>query len=362
MQFSVSKSALVQALALASRCIEKRSTIPILTNLKLSAAEEFLTITGTDLDTAVCVRIAADVKEPGVATIPGAKLYSYIRLLPEGAVKFKLDPANQWTTVTAGKSRTKIAGMNPENFPETPAVPDPILSIPAAAFMALVNRTKLAISAEQSRFTLNGALLDCADGQLRMVATDGHRVAYAQQPSGGEKVNCIVPMGAIKNLASLVEGVEQLSFSMDENHLFFRAGQAAMICRKMTGNFPDYNRVLPAELPKIVKINRADLSGALSRVMQFADTRYHAIRLKLQDGGIEIFSSSVESGESAEVVECEYSGAEVEVGFNATYLVEFLSVLDCEAVTLHLNDGKAAGELRAAGDDNYRYVVMPMRI
>jgi DNA polymerase-3 subunit beta len=364
MQFSVSKSALVQALALASRAIEKRTTIPILTNVKLEAKEDFLTITGTDLEAAISVRVAAEVKEPGATTIPGAKLYSYVRLLPEGAVKFKLDAANQWTTITSGKSRTKMAGVPVDSFPEAPAEPESLLTVPVGAFAALVNRTKLAISAEASRFTLNGALLECRDGRLHMVATDGHRLAFASQPSEGEKLSTIIPLNALKHIASLTEGVESLSIGQDDNHLFFRAGQALLISRKMSGNFPDYKRVLPGKLPRIVTLKRAELAGAVSRVMQFADERSHAIRLALKDGTLEVFSSSVETGESTETVECDYAGGgEVEVGFNATYLLEFLSVLDCESVTFHLNDGKAAGELRpAGGGDEYRYVVMPMRI
>ena len=361
MQFSVSKSALVQALALASRAIEKRTTIPILGNLKLEAGSAFLTVTGTDLETALSVRVPADVREEGATTIPGAKLYGYVKLLPEGAVKFKLD-TNQWTTVTSGKSRMKIGGTAADTFPERPPEPEVAFTVPASEFLALVNRTKLAISAEASRFTLNGALMECKGGRLVMVATDGHRLAYASRELEGVEFSVLIPRNAMGHIATLTEGVEQLAISQDENHLFFRAGQAVLISRKLAGNFPDYKRVLPADLPNVVTLKRAELSSAISRVAQFADERSHAIRLTLKAGGLEVFSSSVETGESSESVECEYSGDEVEVGYNASYLQEFLTVLSMESVTFHLKDAKSAGELRAQGSDDYRYIVMPMRI
>ena len=363
MQFSVSKSALVQGLALVSRVVEKRSTIPILTNVKLQADEGALTITATDLDVAMSVRVGADVKEPGATTIPGAKLFGYVRLLSEGDIKFKVDLETHWTTITVGRSRTRIAGIAADSFPEQPAAPATSLTVPAAALLALVNRTKIAISAEASRFTLNGALLSCSDGRLHLIATDGHRLAFTQKESDGEKVEFIVPLPAIKNLSALAEGADSIAIATDDNHLFFRSGEALLIARKISGNFPDYERVLPGALKNVITLNRTDLIGAISRVSQFADVRSRAIRLTLKDGALEIFSSAVESGESGETVECDYRGGdEVAAGFNAGYLLEFLTVLDCESVELRINDGKAAAELRPAGSDDYRYVVMPMRI
>ena len=160
----------------------------------------------------------------------------------------------------------------------------------------------------------------------------------------------------------LLDGVETVTVGHDENHIFFSAGESLLVSRKLSGNFPDYERVLPRPDAKIqVTVNRTELAGAVSRVAQFADSRSRAIRLTLGDG-LEVFSSAVESGEASEGVECGYQGEELQVGFNATYLSEFLSVLDCDSITLHFHGAKSAGEMRPAESDNFRYVVMPMRI
>ncbi|MGD0497560.1 MAG: DNA polymerase III subunit beta [Bryobacteraceae bacterium] len=362
MQFSVTKSALCQALALASRVVEKRTTIPILSNVKLQAEGDFLTITATDLEAALTVRIPAKVAAPGVTTIPAKKLESYCRLLPEGDVNFKVGDSF-WTSITSGRSRTRIAGMSAESFPEPPAVPEATITVPAAMFMTLVNRAKFAITTVESRFTLNGALFNHRDGRLHLVATDGHRLAFVfAELAGQENTRFLLPSSAIRNLSQLTTGAEAFAIGQDDNHLFFRSGEALLTTRKLTGNFPDYERVLPKDAKIVVSINRADLAAALSRVAQFADERSHSVKLALNAGGLEISASSVESGESVETVQCDYVGAVLEMGLNAAYLAEFLSVVDTEAISLHLNDGKSAAEFRPAASEQYRYVVMPMRI
>ena len=362
MQFSVSKSALCQALALVGRVVEKRSTIPILSNVKLHADADSLTLTATDLEIALSLSVEAKVTEPGTATLPAKKLSDYSRLLPEGDIKVKVD-ATWWATITAGRARTRIAGMAPESFPELPAAPESSLPVPVAPLLALIKRTQFAITTVESRFTLNGALLDFHDGRLHLIATDGHRLAFAwAELASGQETKFILPMSAIKNLPQVAIGAESLAMSQDDNHLFFRAGTALLAVRKVTGNFPDYLRVLPKESKIVVTLNRAELASAVARVAQFADERSRAVKVLLKDGALEVFATSTESGESTEGVECDYAGAALEMGFNAQYLLEFLSVIEGEKVTLHLNDAKSAGEFRPAGAENYRYVVMPMRV
>jgi DNA polymerase-3 subunit beta len=343
--------------------VEKRSTIPILSNVKLQAEGNSLTLTGTDLDVALSVRIEAKVAEQGVATLPSKKLSDYSRLLPEGEVKVKVDAQSWWASITAGRSRTRIAGMSPESFPELPAFPADSMSVPVAKFLSLVDRVKLAITTIESRFALNGALFDHHDGNLYLVATDGHRLAYAWSELPSEQATkFILPSVAIRNLSQLTNGAETFTIGQDDNHLFFRSGEALLTVRKVTGSFPDYQRVLPKESKIAVTINRTDLAGALSRVAQFADERSRSVKLSLKESALEVFAATVESGESSEAVQCDYAGELLEMGFNAQYISEFLNVVDAEQVTFHLNDAKSAGEFRAAGAADYRYVVMPMRI
>jgi DNA polymerase III subunit beta len=362
MQFAVSKSALTQALALVGQVVEKKSTIPILSNVKLQADADSLTITGTDLEVTLSVRVEAKVAESGVATLPAKKLSDYSRLLAEGDVKFKIGEGG-WATITAGRSKTRIAGMLPESFPEMPEAPDAVMSVPVASLLKLINRAKMAICNVESRFTLNGAQFEYREGRLYLIATDGHRLAFASADLAGEgTLKFLLPLSAIKNLPQVASGVESLSISQDDNHLFFRAGGALLVSRKMAGNFPDYQRVLPRESKIEVTLNRLELAGALSRVAQFADERSRAVRLSLKEGALEMFATTAEAGESTEAVPCDYAGEGIEMGFNSQYLSEFLGAIESEAVTIHLNDAKAAGEFRPAGAADYRYVVMPMRI
>jgi len=258
--------------------------------------------------------------------------------------------------------------MSPESFPEMPGAPDGLLNVPVAALSRLINRTRFAISTVESRFTLSGARFEYREGMLYLVATDGHRLAFTSaEVSGAEPVSFILPLVAIKNLPRVAAGVETLTISQDDNHLFFRAGEALLVVRKMTGNFPDYQRVLPKSSSVVVTLNRAELTGALTRVAQFADERSRAVRLSLKAGELEIHASTVESGESTEAVTCDYAGDGMEAGFNAQYLSEFLGAIESETVALHLNDAKSAVEFRPGSQagtpaTDYRYVVMPMRI
>jgi DNA polymerase-3 subunit beta len=329
--------------------------------VKLCADADSLTITGTDLDTALSVRIDAVVKAPGVITLPAKKLFSYSQLLPDGDVGFKVGE-NSWATITAGRSRTRIAGMSADSFPELPTVPDPALTVPSGVLMTLVNRVKLAISTIESRFTLNGALFEHGDGKLRLVGTDGHRLAFATADLPSQQATrFLMPLTVIRNLSKL-SAAESVAISQDDNHLFLRAGSAILTARKLTGNFPDYARVLPKESKIIVTVKRLELAGALSRVAQFADERSRAIRLSLSGAELGVSATALESGESTESVPCDYAGDTLEMGFNADYLSEFLGVIDSADVTIHLTDAKSAGEFRPAGAADYRMVVMPMRI
>jgi DNA polymerase-3 subunit beta len=312
------------------------------------------------------------VKKEGSGTIPAKKLLDYVRLLPDAEISVKFGD-NHWATLTCGRSRTKIAGMNRESFPELPPMPDTIAELPSKQLSAMIARTMFAISLEESRFTLNGALLLLSADGLTMVATDGHRLAYVSRPSAdGAKSHAayraLVPRKAMGEITKLSDdGDGKVRFAGDDNHLFFEFGPRLLITRKLTGNFPDYERVLPQENIHIASLATAEVKGAIERVAQFADERSRAIRVQFMADEVKVFSSALETGESEESVPSQYSGPELEIGFNAQYLLDFLRAIPQERVLFTLKDQKSAGELQpsAAADDvkeQYRYVVMPMRI
>jgi len=393
MEFTVSKSDLVRELSLSQGVVEKKTTIPILSNVLLEASGDHITLTATDLELGIRCTCPARIKKEGAGTLPARKLLDYVRLLPEGDVQMKF-LENHWASITAGRSRTRIAGMSRESFPELPQMPEPIAALPMKMLASMINRTSFAISMEESRFTLNGALMVMRPDALTMVATDGHRMAYVQAagaaaasasangptpvpagaPSGpgigeiSQNFRALIPKKAmleIVKLADLAEGDARGVFAGDENHLFFQVGPRLLITRKLTGNFPDYERVLPKDHVHVAKLQKEEIKSAIERVAQFADERSRAIRVQFTNGEVRIFSSSVESGDSEESVTSEYEGPNLEIGFNANYLLDFLRAIPQDQVAFELKDQKSAGEMRPSGEsipDQYRYVVMPMRI
>ncbi len=377
MEFTVNKADLLRELSLSQGVVEKKTTIPILSNVLLHASEDRLYLTATDLELGLRTSCPAKVKKEGYGTIPARKLLDYVRLLPDAEITVKFTD-NHWANFTCGKSRSRIAGMSRESFPELPVMPDTIAEIPGKQLSAMISRTMFAISMEESRFTLNGALLLLGDRTLTMVATDGHRLAYVQRPSDSETGNvayrALVPRKAMAEILKLSDDStadSRVRFGGDDNHLFFEFGPRLLITRKLTGNFPDYERVLPQENTNIAIVSKDEMKGAIQRVAQFADERSKAIRVQFTSGEVKVFSSALETGDSEESVSVQYSGPDIEIGFNAQYLLDFLGAISQESVAFGLKDTKSAGELRpvpnadATGPEameQYRYVVMPMRI
>jgi len=373
MEFTVSKADLVRELGLSQGVVEKKTTIPILSNVLIEAVDDRIILTATDLELGIRCSCPARVKKEGSGTVPARKLLDFVRLLPEGDVNIKfLD--NHWASITAGRSRTRIAGMSRESFPELPQMPPKIAELPVKVVASMIERTQFAISMEESRFTLNGALLLMTPEALTMVATDGHRLAYVQAKSA-EAVNAevnfraLIPKKALAEIVKLADGADgenaKANFAGDENHLFFEVGHRLLITRKLTGNFPDFERALPKDHTQVATLQKDEIKAAIERVAQFADERSRAIRVQFTNGEVKIFSQSVEMGESEESVNSEYTGPDLEIGFNAQYLLDFLRSIAQSQVAFELKDQKSAGELRPAGEgitDQYRYVVMPMRI
>jgi DNA polymerase III subunit beta len=370
MEFSVSKSDLVRELGLTQGVVEKKTTIPILSNILVETDHDQVWLTATDLELGIRCACPARIKREGAGTIPARRLLDYVRLLPDADLQVKL-AENQWASFVCGRSRTRIAGMSRESFPELPQMPEPLAEIPLSVLSQMISNTIFAISAEESRFTLNGALLILKEDGLVMVATDGHRLALVEKQielaglTGSYRA--LLPKKAMNEILKLAsdDASKQIEFSGNENHLFFRIDKRLLLSRKLTGNFPDYERVLPKEHPYTLVIQRDELKAAIERVAQFADERSRAIRLQILKGELKVHSSISETGESEDTIPVEYNGPDVEIGFNALYLLDFLRSVSENEVSFHFKDANSAGELRphaGAADTVYRYVVMPMRI
>jgi DNA polymerase-3 subunit beta len=370
MEFTVSRADLVRELNLSQGVVEKKTTIPILSNVLVEADGDRIVLTATDLELGICCSCSARVKKSGAGTIPARRLLDYVRLLQDGDVQVKIQE-NHWASLVSGRSRTRIAGMSRESFPALPQMPETLAEIPIGVLASMISKTIFAISNEESRFTLNGALLILKKGGLIMVATDGHRLAMSESSTELAGITgayrSLLPrkaMAELQKFASESDPAALVKFSGDENHLFFELGGRLLLSRKLTGNFPDFERVLPKEHSQSVTLNREELRGAIERVAQFSDERSKGIRFQVAKGEVKIHSSVSDTGESEESIPTAYEGSGVEIGFNAQYLLDFLRAVGTDEVSFLFKDPHSAGELRPGGEkaENYRYVIMPMRL
>lgn len=371
MEFTVNKADLQRELTFTQGVIERKTTIPILANLLIEAEGETVRITATDLELGIHCTFPATVESPGSGTVPAKRLLDFVRLLPDEPVRLKF-LENHWVSIVCGRSRTRIAGMSRDSFPELPVAPEAAIELPSATFRAMIGQTLFAISTEETRFTLNGALLVLEPQAMKMVATDGHRLAHvhATIPVAGVAAaqSALLPRKAMGELMKLTDALPDeatVAFSFDENHLFFHAGDRLLATRRLSGSFPDYERVLPKEQKYDVVLPKDDVRSALERVAQFSDERSKAIKLALNDGSLKVYSSITDTGESEETMPAEYHGDLVDIGFNAQYLLEFLRAVDGGEIRFCFRDSQSAAEFQPVSDNNtmlYRYVVMPMRV
>jgi DNA polymerase-3 subunit beta len=373
MEISVSRQDLLKELTATQSVVERKTTIPILSNFLLEAEGDRLNITATDLDQAMRTSAAVKVKKAGACTIPARKLYDYIKLLPESEISIKLLD-NHWVQIRSGRSNTKMVGMARANYPQVPEFPAVAATgISVAALKTLIARTVFAISNEESRYTLNGALLIIKAESLAMVATDGHRLAFVEKPNetlegiSGEK-RILIPRKALQELQLLLAAteMEKIDFADDEHTLFFRVGHRTLSSRKLSGQFPNFEAVMPRDNSKFAVVRSSELSAAIQRVAQFADERSGAIRMRLESNELKVSANSTESGESEDTIDTPYSGDPITVGFNSVYILDFLKALDNEGeVRLEFKDSQSAGQMRPEDPEaeyRYRYVLMPMRI
>jgi DNA polymerase-3 subunit beta len=307
---------------------------------------------------------------PGTITLPAKRLFEIVRALPDKEIRFKRGDAN-WVTVACGASRFRIAGLPQEDFPALPQPKGPSTRIPAEVLSKLISRTIFAISTEDSKYTLSGALLVLKPGSVTMVATDGHRLAHVEKAEAmedvSEEIKVLVPKKAMGELVRIIaESADAgtIGFSRDDNHLFFDLGSRLLISRMLTGQFPNYEAVLPRNNHCVFTINRDEITAAIRRVAILSDERSHTVKLALGGGTLEITASHSDLGEAHETIEVDYQKEDLQVGFNYQYLLDFLTTADEPDVSFEFKDSESAAQLRAQPSDicNYRYVVMPMRI
>ncbi|MGE0130064.1 MAG: DNA polymerase III subunit beta [Blastocatellales bacterium] len=366
MHFNVGKTNFLKELNVLQGVVEKKSTIPILSNLLLEAKGGELWIKGTDLDVSISTRCETEIKEEGAVCVQAKKLFEIIRYLPDADIEIKCGDNHQ-VNLVCERSRFKMHGLPNDNFPEIKVFDGAFLPIPSEIIKTFISRTIFAITTEESRYALNGAKMELSGNGIRMVATDGHRLSFIERQSdfGNAQLDVLIPKKTLTELARLcAETGETVEFGHNDNHLFFKLGKRFLASRTLTGQFPNYELVLPKENKNRIVVEGARVALAIKRVALMADERSHAIKFDVSDGQIHITSQSSEIGEAGESLPVEYSGPTIAAGFNAQYLLDFFGVVQDGEVIFEFKDGNSQAQLKSSQDPEYdfRYVVMPMRL
>jgi DNA polymerase-3 subunit beta len=380
MEFSVGRARLLAELNLLQGVVERKNTIPILTNVLIEAVAPSpgtegskIKLLATDLDVSIETECAADVAKAGSVVIQARKIFDIVRSLPDSDIAF-VKEENEWVKITCGASRFRVVGQLKEHFPSIVKQTTPGMLLPAAALYKLIVRTIFAITQEESRYALSGALFLVAGNAVSMVTTDGHRLSFVtcglDSQDGAEATpehdaRVIVPKKALTELQRLTMGSEDaIEFAKDENHLFFKIGYRQLTSRLLSGQFPNYEMVIPKNNDKKVAINVEKIAQAVRRAALMADDRSHGIKMEFDDGRLVITSQTADLGESKEEVAIDYKEAKLAVRFNALYVLDFLNVVDGEDITLELKDDQSAVLFKPAeqGSCEFKYVIMPMRL
>jgi DNA polymerase III subunit beta len=344
--------------------VERRTTIPVLSHILLRAADERLHVAATDLEVSLTSWCDAKVKEEGAIAIQAKKLQEIIRASAGDQVTLQIEQENV-LTILAGKSVFKIRGLPAEEFPTLPNIEDeqPV-RIPFQTFRNMVTKVFFAISSEESRFQLSGALMQLREDGMVLVATDGHRLALVESGIKGmeESDGVLVPRKALQELQRF-EG-EDMSYRHSEHHLSFTIGARQLICRILEGAFPDYDRVISTTNDKVVVLNRLDLAAVVHRVSLLTGDRARAIRMELEPQQLVFSAANPDLGEAREAVPCDFEGDGFALGLNPDYLVSFLGVTDTEQVRLELKDENSQCVAKPVDglDKRYVCVIMPIRL
>ncbi len=382
MEFVIHKSDLLRELQVVTGVVEKRATLPILANLLIEAQNGSLEVGASDLEVTIRGRAKATVVHEGGVTLPAGKLHEIARTLPDAEVQFKLLERNQ-VAISCDRTRYKIAGQPRDEFPNFPPLNERVgFALPGKTLNRMIERVAFAITTEDPRYSLNGALFMLKDGYLTLVATDGHRLAYIskklEQVEKGRDLKVIVPrkaLGEVSKMTADMRDDDDVLVGHADNHVFFVVGEHRLTSNVLEGNFPRYENVMPKACGTSLTVPTEDLTQAVRRVSLLASDRLgRAVRLGLSSGKLELFSRT-EMGEAQETLGIDYDGPEMSIGFNARYLLDFLNVVASPAVRLELNPeregdpakvdpGDKPGQLRPEPEDgsNYHYVVMPMHL
>jgi DNA polymerase-3 subunit beta len=368
MEFKVKRGDLLATLYWTQSIVERRNTMPILANALIEAQRAAVRVTATDLEVGVRSEVEGEITKEGTVTVNAKKLYEIIREVPNEQVQLKR-LENDWVEIRSGKAVFKIVGMDAREFPQFPKLDGKGLSTaPAAMIRGMIERTIFSVSTDETRYSLNGVFIEQGEGgKVKMVATDGHRLAFEERELGslGLAKGVILPRKGLAELKKLLESGDDgaVSIGFRENMGLVIKDKVELFMRLIDGDFPDYTKVIPKGNPNLAKIDRDELLQALRRVSILSSERYKGIKLEFSAGKISLSANNPDLGEAVEEIEAEYKGKPISIGFNARYLLDVLGVLGDEGeVEIELKDELSPSIIRKSGAEGYLYVLMPMRL
>jgi DNA polymerase III subunit beta len=370
MELVVRKNDLLRELQLFQGIVERKNTIPILANVLMEAKGDEVRFLATDLEVGLRSRCQAAVAKGGSLTLPAKKFYEIVKSLPETDIRIAEEKGG--VKVAADRFDSRMQTLPREDFPTLPeAGAAPTATLQRAALREMVSKTQFAITGEDTRYFLNGALFVLRPDSMSLVATDGHRLALVSVPRDGksnkdpDEIKAILPKKTLGELARLLsEGDEDIKYERGENHLFFEVGGRLLISRMIDGQFPAYERVIPKGNDKHIEFERDRLTNAVKRVALLSNERSRAVKFQIERNKVDVTSSSPDLGEARETLPVEYAGAAMQICFNAQYVLDFLSAVSTDVVSLELKDEVSQALLRPVNAEgyDYTYVIMPMRV
>ncbi|GGC10586.1 DNA polymerase III subunit beta [Marinobacterium zhoushanense] len=367
MRFVISREALIKPLQLVAGVVERRQTLPVLSNILLVAEGNQLSLTGTDLEVELIGRVELDEPaEAGSVTVPARKLMDICKSLSDDA-RIELELSGQKMVIKSGRSRFSLSTLPASEFPNVEDSPQAMqLTLPQAALRHLIEQTGFSMAQQDVRYYLNGMLLEVRDGTLRAVSTDGHRLATAisdVEVEDGIQHQIIVPRKGILELARLLQGGDNpVSLVIGANHIRANVGDFTFTSKLVDGKFPDYQRVIPRNGDKTMLGDRLELRQVFSRIAILSNEKYRGVRLSLSDGMLQVMANNPEQEEAEETVAVDYEGGTLEIGFNVNYLLDVLSILNSDVVRFTLFDSNSSALIEGFEEPDSTYVVMPMRM
>ena len=366
MKLSIEKNDFLNALGHVQSVVERRNTIPILSNVLLDARNGKLSMTATDMDIAIIDSAISQITTEGAITTPAGTLFDVVRKMPEGA-QISLELEGNKLTVSAGRSKFSLPTLSTEDFPVMTGGDMPhTFRISAPELSSLIEHTRFAISTEETRYYLNGIFFHAKDGVFLAVATDGHRLAKAEMPAPAgttDMTGVIVPRKTVTELYKLLETTDnECEVSLSDSKIEFSINGATLTSKLVDGTFPDYERVIPQGNPETFSLNCNSFAASVDRVATIADGKMRAIKMNVENNLITLKATHADMGEATEEMEVDYNSTPLEIGFNARYLLDITSQIKSGEAVFEVKDGASPSIIKNSDDDSVLYVIMPMRV